>query len=299
MTELRRGAAWGAAAYLLWGLFPLYWPLLEPAGAVEILSHRVVWSLVVVVALLAVLGGFRRVRGLGARRLGLLTVAAAVVSVNWGVYIYGVNTEQVVETSLGYFVNPLVTVALGVLVLGERLRPVQWIAIALATLAVGGLAVDYGRPPWIALALAFSFAVYGLLKKLAGVGAVESLAVETAVLTPVALAYLALLGATGVGTFTSLGPGHAALLVGGGIVTAVPLLCFGAAATRVPLSTLGLLQYLAPSLQFAIGVLVVGEPLPPARLTGFVVVWVALALFTADALGHHRRQLRVAVPEPV
>jgi chloramphenicol-sensitive protein RarD len=299
VTESRRGAAWGVAAYLLWGLFPLYWPLLEPAGAVEILSHRVVWSLVVVVALLAALGGLRRVRRLGARRLGLLAVAAAVVSVNWGVYIYGVNTGQVVETSLGYFVNPLVTVALGVLVLGERLRSVQWVAIALATLAVVGLAVDYGRPPWIALALAFSFAVYGLLKKLAAVGAVESLAVETAVLTPFALAYLAVLGATGAGTFTLQGPGHAALLVGGGLVTAVPLLCFGAAATRVPLSTLGLLQYLAPSLQFAIGVLVVGEPLPPARLAGFVVVWVALALFTADALGHRRRQLRIAVPEPV
>jgi chloramphenicol-sensitive protein RarD len=295
VTELRRGAA----AYLLWGLFPLYWPLLEPAGAVEILSHRVVWSLVVVAALLAALGGLRRVRGLGTRRLGLLAVAAAVVSVNWGVYIYGVNTGQVVETSLGYFVNPLVTVALGVLVLGERLRAAQWVAIALATLAVVGLAVDYGRPPWIALALAFSFAVYGLVKKLAGVGAVESLAVETAVLAPFALGYLAVLGATDAGTFTSQGPWHVALLVGAGIVTAVPLLCFGAAATRVPLSTLGLLQYLAPSLQFAIGVLVVGEPLPPGRLTGFVVVWVALALFTADALGQRRRQPRIPAPEPV
>lgn len=299
VTELRRGAAYGAGAYLLWGLFPLYWPLLEPAGAVEILSHRVVWSLVVVVALLALLGGLRGVRSLGARRLALLAVAALVVSVNWGVYIYGVNSGQVVETSLGYFVNPLVTVALGVLVLGERPRVVQWVAIALAAAAVVGLAVDYGRPPWIALALAFSFAVYGLVKKVAAVGAVEGLVVETAVLTPLALGYLGVLAASGAGTFTAHGTWHAVLLVGGGVVTAVPLLCFGAAATRVPLTTLGLLQYLAPTLQFAIGVLVVREPLPPARLAGFVVVWLALVLFTADMLGHRRRQLRLAAPEPV
>ena len=298
VTDLRRGVAWGVAAYLLWGLFPLYWPLLEPSTAVEILSHRVVWSLAVVMVLLALSRGFGRVCALGARRVGMLAVAALVISVNWGVFIYGVNAGHVVETSLGYFINPMVSVALGVAVLGERLRPLQWTAVALASAAVVGLAVDYGRPPWIALVLALSFALYGLVRKLVGVGTVEALAVETAVLTPLALGYLAVLAAQGTGTFTSAGSGHAALLVGSGLVTAVPLLCFGAAATRVPLTQLGLLQYLAPTLQFAIGVLVVREPLSATRLAGFAVVWLALALFTADMLANHRRQLRLTVAEP-
>jgi chloramphenicol-sensitive protein RarD len=293
VTDLRRGLLFGAGAYLLWGLFPLYWPLLRPAGAVEILSHRIVWSLVVVAGLLALRRRGRWLKALGPRRLGLLTGAALVLSLNWGTYIYGVNTGQVVETSLGYFINPLVTVALGVLVMGERLRPVQWLALGLAGTAVAVLTVDYGRPPYIALVLAFSFAFYGLMKKKAGVGAVESLSVETAVMTPAALGFLVFLGVGGAGTFTTEGPAHALLLAGAGVVTAVPLLCFGAAATRVPLSTLGLLQYLAPTLQFGIGVLVYGEPMPPVRLAGFALVWVALAVFTANALGHRRRQLRL------
>lgn len=300
MTATRSGAALGAGAYVLWGLFPLYWPLLAPSSSLEVLAHRVLWSLVVVAVLLLVT---RRVDGVRAvvadrRRLLMLSTAAVVVAVNWGTYIYGVSSDQVVETSLGYFVNPIVTVLLGVLVLGERLRPAQWVAMSMAFLAVAVLTVEGGRPPWIALVLAFSFGAYGLLKKTAGVGAVEGLAVETAVLFPVAAVFVAFLGVSGAGTFGSQGPGHAVLLALSGVVTAVPLLMFGAAASRIPLTTLGLLQYVAPTIQFVIGTVVLGEPLPPVRLLGFVLVWVGLAMFTLDLVRHHRRQLRLAVTAP-
>jgi len=280
----RRGTILGVAAYLSWGLFPLYWPLLEPAGAIEILAHRVVWSLLFVAAAMVV--ARRPLRGLprDRRRLLLLTAAAALIAVNWGLYIWGVNSRHVVETSLGYFVNPLVSVALGVLVLGERLRRAQWVAIGVAAAGVVELTVDAGRPPWIALGLAASFGGYGLVKKVVGVGAVEGLVVETAVLAPPALAYLLVIGATGAGTFTSDGAGHAALLAGAGPVTALPLLAFAGAAAAVPLSRLGLLQYLTPSMQFLIGVLVRHEPLTFGRAVGFVLVWLALALFTVDGV---------------
>ncbi len=300
MTSTRRGTLYGAAAYLLWGLFPLYWPLLAPAGALEVLAHRILWSLVVVVVLL---GALRRLPQLRAavrdrRRFAQISLAAVVIAVNWGTYIYGVTNDRVVETSLGYFVNPIVTVLLGVLVLGERLRPVQWVAMGAAFIAVVVLTVENGSPPWIALILAFSFGTYGLLKKTAGVGAVEGLAIETAVLFPVAAVYVLILGITGQGTFTSEGGGHALLLALAGVVTAVPLLLFGAAASRVPLTTLGVLQYLAPTMQFLLGVTLFDEPLPVAKLFGFVLVWIGLALFTVDLVRHHRRQLRLAVTVP-
>lgn len=299
VTSTRRGTLYGAAAYGLWGLFPLYWPLLAPASPVEVVAHRIVWSLLVVVALLAAV---RRLPAFAAAlrdrsRLWRLALAAVVISVNWATYIYGVTSDQVVETSLGYFVNPIVTVLMGVLVLGERLRPGQWAALGLAAVAVVVLTVEAGRPPYIALVLAFSFGTYGLLKKTTRVGAVEGLGVETLVLFLPAGGYLMWLGATGDGTFTSEGSGHVALLVLSGLVTAVPLLLFGAAATRVPLTTLGILQYLAPTLQFLIGVLLFDEAMPPARLFGFGLVWVALALFTSEAV-RHSRQLRLAVPQP-
>ena len=300
MTATRRGALYGACAYLLWGLFPLYWPLLAPAGAVEVLAHRILWSLVVVVVLLAALrrlGALREVLSDRGRALRL-ALAAVVIAVNWGTYIYGVTNERVVETSLGYFVNPIVTVLLAVVVLGERLRPAQWTALGLAFVAVVVLTVENGSPPWLALVLAFSFGAYGLLKKTAGVGAVEGLAVETAVLLPVAALYVDFLGVTGTGTFGSEGAGHAGLLALSGLITAVPLLLFGAAASRVPLTTLGLLQYLAPTMQFLLGVTLFAEPLPLVKLLGFVLVWVGLALFTADLVRHHRRSLRLAVTAP-
>jgi chloramphenicol-sensitive protein RarD len=295
VSSRRYGTVCAAAAYLLWGLFPLYWPLLKPAGAFEILAHRIVWSLVVVGALLAArrrLSGLRTVLA-DRRRLGLLLAAAVVISVNWATYIWGVNHHQVVETSLGYFINPLVTLLLGVVVLGERLRPVQWWATGGATIAVAVLTWQAHRPPWLALVLAASFGSYALLKKKADVGAVESLTVETGALLLPALLFLAVLEGTGHGTFTRHGVHHAVLLGLAGVVTAVPLVLFGAAATRVPLSTLGLLQYLAPTVQFLLGVLRFGEPLPAGRLVGFVMVWTALAVFTYDAIHHHRRQMRL------
>ena len=285
-------------AYLLWGLFPLYWPLLEPAAAVEILAHRIVWSLVLIAALLALTAGFSWLRDLGRRRAALLSLAAVLVTINWGTYIYGVNSEHVVETSLGYFINPLVTVGLAVAVLGERLTRLQGLAVAIAAAAVVVLTVVYGRPPWIALVLACSFGLYGLIKKRAGVDGVKSLGFETAVLTLPALAYLLVLGSSGDGTFTTEGTSHALLLAAGGIFTAVPLMLFGAAAIRIPLTTLGLIQYLAPTLQFAIGVLVYAEPMPASRFAGFALVWVALGVFTWDAVRGSRRARFAAAGEP-
>lgn len=300
MQESRRGTLFGAGAYLLWGLFPLYWPLLRPASAVEVLAHRVLWSLLVVAVLLRLTRRTAAVRVVlrDRRTVARLAAAAVVVAVNWGTYIYGVTSGHVVETSLGYFVNPIVTVLLGVVVLGERLRTLQWTAVGAATVAVVVLTVQNGKPPWIALVLAFSFGCYGLLKKQAGVGAIEGLTVETAVLAPVAALYLGVLGARGGATFAGHGPGHAALLAGAGLVTAVPLLLFGAAATRVPLYTLGVLQYLAPTIQFLLGVTLFHEPLPLLRILGFVLVWAGLAVFTADLLTERRRASRLAVPVP-
>ena len=298
---MRRGALLGAGAYGMWGLFPLYWPLLEPSGSIEVLAHRVVWSLLVVAVLVGVLGRGAQVREVLAdrRRVARLALAAVLIAVNWGTYIYGVTSEQVVETSLGYFINPLVTVLLGVLVLGERLRRVQWAALGLAVLAVVVLTVEAGHPPLLALVLAASFGSYGLLKKTAGVRAVEGLAVETAVLAPVALAYLVVLGVRGDGTFTSDGTGHLLLLVSAGVVTVVPLLMFGAAAQRVTMLTLGLLQYLTPTMQLLLGVLVRHEPLGAAQLAGFALVWSALAVFSYDLVRVSRSPRRRPVPELV
>jgi chloramphenicol-sensitive protein RarD len=296
VPDARRGFLYGVAAYLLWGLFPLYWPLLEPAGAVEILAHRVAWSVLTMVVVVAASRRLPELRALFLRHRArnLLTVAAVLIAVNWGTYIYGVNNHRVVETSLGYFINPLVTVLMGVLVLHERLRRWQWIAVGIATVAVVGLAVEYGHPPWIALVLAFSFGTYGLAKKQADVDAVESLTFETLVLAPVALGYLFWLGASGDSHFTGHGTGHVLLLASSGIVTAVPLLCFGAAAIRVPMTTLGLLQYMTPSLQFVLGVTLLDEHMSTMRWVGFGLVWVALVIFTVDATRAHGRQLRMA-----
>lgn len=296
VNDAGRGVALGAAAYLMWGLFPLYFPLLEPAGSLEILAHRVVWStltvgvLVLLLRLRSTLAEVLRDR----RTVVLLCLAALAISVNWGAYIYGVTSGRVVETALGYFINPLVTVLMGVVVLNERLRPLQWAALAVAAVAVVVLALAYGRPPWVAIVLALSFACYGLAKKTASVGAVESLAVETAVLAPLALGFLLFIGLAGTAEAGRHGVGHALLFTTTGIVTAVPLICFGAAATRVPLSTIGLLQYLAPVLQFLLGVLWFREEMPAARWVGFVLVWIALVVFTAEALTHRRRQLALA-----
>ncbi len=292
MTDRRQGVLFGIAAYFIWGLFPLYWPLLRPAGAVEILAHRITWSLAFMVVLMVRLRSLDWLRTIGRRRFGLLAVAAALVSVNWGIYIWSVNHDHVVETALGYFINPLVSVMLGVVFLGERLRRLQWIAVGIAGGAVVVLTIDYGRLPWIAFGLAATFGLYGFVKKKAAVPALPSLSVETGLLFLPALGYLLFLEGDGTATFTHASLGKDALLVAGGVVTAVPLLCFAAAANRIPLTMIGLLQYIAPGLQFLCGVLAFHEPMPASRWIGFALVWTGLAVFTLESAFHHRRHLK-------
>ena len=296
MSEQRRGLLFGIGAYGLWGLFPLYWPLLEPAAPLEIMAHRIVWSLLFVGLLVWARHRYSTVRAalLDRRTRIALAVASLVIGVNWFLFIWAVNNGHVVETSLGYFINPLVSVALGVAVFGERLRRLQWAAIGIAAAGVLWRTVEYGRLPWISLVLACSVATYGVAKKKANVGAVQSLTIETAVLAPLALGYVVFLQTTGEGAFGQNGALHTALLIGGGVATALPLLCFGAAATRIPLSAIGMLQYLTPTLQFLIGVFLYGEPMTSARWVGFALVWSALVIFTYSTLRHRRRQLRTA-----
>ncbi len=302
MSPQRTGLIAGLASYAIWGLFPLFWPLVEPAGEVEILAHRIVWSLAFLVLVLAVTAGFRWARHIGRRRLLALTLAAVLITINWGVFIYAVNNDHVVDSALGYYINPLVSVALGVLVLHEHLRRRQRVAVLLGTLAVIVLTVEYGKPPWIALILASSFGLYGLVKKRVGLDGTQSLSIETALLVLPALAYIVVLQARGDATFLADGAGHALLLAAGGVVTAVPLILFGIAAIRVPLSTIGLMQYIAPTMHFVIGVAVYGEAMPLGRVAGFVLVWAALVLLTVDAIGTLRPRaaaLRPPVPAGV
>nr|WP_279592831.1 EamA family transporter RarD [Streptomyces liangshanensis] len=301
--EQRTGLLYGFGAYGMWGLVPLFWPLLKPSAALEILAHRMVWSLLFVAVALVALRRWAWMKDLVRRpkKLALVAVAASVISVNWGLYIWSVNSGHVVEASLGYFINPLVTIAIGVLLLKERLRPAQWAAVAIGVLAVLVLAIGYGQPPWISLTLAFSFATYGLVKKKVNLGGLESLAAETVILFLPALGYLVWLQVRGTATFGAEGAGNALLLVSTGLVTAVPLVCFGAAAIRVPLSTLGLLQYLAPLFQFALGVAYFHEAMPAERWAGFSLVWLALTILTWEALrtGRRARAERARLAEAV
>jgi chloramphenicol-sensitive protein RarD len=290
-VDERRGLAYGVTAYLLWGLFPLYWPLLKPASALEILAHRMLWSLAFVAVLLWRTHAGRNIRAILAdrRKRLLLGAAAVVITANWGTYIWGVNTGHVVETSLGYFINPLFTILLGVLLLDERLRRTQWVAVGIASVAIVVLTVGYGRLPWIALVLATSFGLYGYFKKRAAVGAVESLAIETGYLAIPALTTLIVIQLQGSLVFAQHSAGNTTLLVLTGAITAIPLLFFGAATRRLPLSVMGLVQYLAPVLQFVVGVTVDHEKMPTERWIGFGLVWVALIVLTADGLRRQRR----------
>lgn len=286
--ETTAGILFGVGAYGLWGLLPLYFFVLLPAGAVEIVANRVVWSLLFCVLLIAVTRSWGALAAAFRNRavFGALTIASALIAVNWLTYTYGVTTGQAVEASLGYFINPLVSVLLGVIVLKEKLRALQWAAVGIGFVAVGVLTVSYGKLPWIALTLAFSFGLYGFVKKRVGakVDAVTSLSVETMVLAPVAAATMVVLALNGSATLASQGPGHFWLLVASGVITAVPLLFFGAAARRLPLTTIGLLQYLAPVLQFVVALVVFHEAMTPDRWIGFGVVWLALLVLTVDML---------------
>ncbi len=289
-----RGLLAGLGAYLLWGVLPLYFELLKPSGAVEVVAHRVLWSLIFCAVVLSATRTWRAFATvLRARRtMTLIAVAAVLLAVNWLTFVFAALGGHVVDASLGYFINPLVTVLLAVLVLRERLRPLQWVALGSGVAAVAVITVGYGRLPWVALTLAGSFGVYGLLKNRVGrtVAAAPGLAAETLVLAPASAAYLLWLQTTGDATFGVNGGWHALALAGTGVATALPLLLFGEAARRLPLSVVGMLQYLAPVLQLVIGVLVLGETMPPARWWGFGLVWVALVLLTVDGVRSQRAQ---------
>jgi len=296
---MNKGVLAGLGAYLLWGLFPIYWKWLQTVPALQILGHRMVWSLLFVAGLLALQRDREWLREVLQQRKTLLvyTLAAVLLSGNWFIYIWAVNAGYIVETSLGYFINPLVNVLLGVLVLRERLRRVQWVAVALAAAGVLWLTLQTGRLPWIALVLACSFGLYGLMRKTASLGAIEGFALETMLLAPIAVPWLAWWTFTHDGVLAQGDASQIAWILLRGPLTAVPLLLFAAGARRMTLATLGLVQYLAPTIQLLLGVWVFHEPFDSQRLIGFAFIWSALAIVSADALG--LRRLRAApVPPP-
>ena len=285
-----RGLAAGAAAFTIWGLFPVYLHPLSPVPAVQIIAHRITWSCLFLVVVLLVRGELGALTTVLARPrlLAGLVASALLISANWLVYVWSVTHQHIVESSLGYYINPLVNVLLGVLVLRERPNAVQWSAIALAALAVVYLAVEAGRPPWIAFALATSFSLYGFVRKVISIDALPGLAIETLLLLPFALGYLIWCEAAHVAAFGHDGASITALLLGSGIVTAVPLFLFAYGARRLPYSTVGVLQYIGPSLQLACGVLFFGESFGSARAAGFGLLWAALILYAADGVWRAR-----------
>ncbi len=281
---MNRGVLYGAAAYGIWGTFPLYWHLIRHVPTSQAMGHRIVWSCVVLAALVGASRGFATVRAVPAGTVALYSAAALLIGINWTIYVWAVNAGYVVQTSLGYFITPLVNVLLGVAVLRERLRRLQWVAVAIAATGVVHLTRVYGELPWIALGLAASFGTYGLLKKKAPLAPVDGLFLETAILVLPALGYLVFAQRGGDGVFMRVGPGTDALLAGTGILTVIPLLLFATAVRRVPLSVMGILQYISPTLTFVLGIFVFQEPFSPAQLAGFALVWAALLVFGIDAV---------------
>lgn len=284
----RSGLLFGIGAYGSWGLFPAFFPLLKPAGSVEILAHRIVWGFLFLFVVVAAVHRLRDLRAISGRTWLLLALASALISVNWLIYVYAVNNGHVVDAALGYFINPLVTVLLGVVVFRERLNRAQGAALVIAVVAVVVLTVQVGAPPYIGLGLALTFGLYGAVKKVVPVDPRVSVGIETALAAPCALGYLIVLQAGGHAAFVGYGAGHVVLLILAGVLTAVPLLLFAAAAHRLPLVTMGLLFYMTPIMQLSWGVLVGHEPMPPARWLGFVLIWTALAVFTGDAIRRGR-----------
>jgi chloramphenicol-sensitive protein RarD len=282
----------GVAAYSIWGLFPIYWKLVQHVPALEILGHRILWSFVVLAILVAAMRrrGRPALSSVSRQVVAMYAIAAVLIGVNWFLYVFAVNAGFIVETSLGYYITPLVNVLLGVVVFRERLRPVQWMAVAIAAAGVVHLTLAYGTLPWIAMGLAASFGTYGLVKKKAPLDPLEGLTLETAVLSPVALLYLVALQRTGEGAFLHTGATADALLIGGGLVTIVPLLLFAISVRSVPLTVIGLLQYIGPTLQFMLGVFVFDEPFSRSQFVGFAIVWTALAIFAVDSLRARRVQ---------
>ena len=289
MSKNKLGLTFGLSAYGLWGLFPLYWPLLEPANPLEIVSHRAVWTLVFCFIVLAATKALKSTlvtlkRPTVAVKLFL---SSLLISINWLVYIWATNNEHVVEASLGYYINPLIIISFGVIFLKEKMRPLQWAAVSIATIGVLVLTFDYGRLPWIALALALSWGSYGLIKKQLGLGALEGLAIETFISSFFYLAYLIYIGNQGTGQFGQ-NWGLTLLLISAGAVTAIPLLLFNGSTNRLPFTTIGLLQYITPTLQFSIGVWVLNEDMPTARWIGFLIIWAALVTLAIDLIRSSR-----------
>jgi len=286
-----KGVLFALAAYILWGFFPLYFKAIQQVSALQILAHRIAWGFVFTLAVVLMLRQWKEFRAsIFNRRTFLIYAGASVVlGINWFTYVWAVITNHVVESSLGYFINPIVSVLLGVIFLRERLRTFQWVAIAMVTAGVVYLTITFGQLPWISLVLAVTFGFYGLLKKIAPLGALHGITLETAVLTIPSLAYLFIVNANGTGTFGHSTPLLDFLLVLSGPVTAIPLLLFATGARRIPLTTIGLLQYIAPTLQFLLGVLVFHEPFDQSRLIGFMIIWLALVLFSVENLLARRR----------
>lgn len=304
-AETRKGLLYAIGAYLLWGVMPLYVVLMVGINAFELVGWRVLASLLFAAVFLTVLGGWKRIRALLAnpRALGWLTAAGMAILVNWTTFAYAVLSERVLDTALGYFLNPLVSVVLAVLLLGERMRPLQWVAAGLMVVAVAVMIIGYGTVPIIALLLAASFGVYGALKKRVGakVDALAGFTIETMATVPFAIGMLVVVGVTGGLTVLDASSEMPWLVLGFGLMTALPLLLFAAAARRLPLVMLAFLQYLAPSMSFVFGVFLLGEPMPIERLLGFAVVWIALVVLTVDTVMHAnrtRRAARLARPEP-
>lgn len=287
---MRQGLIAAAAAYLIWGLFPIYWKLLQAVPAPQIMAHRIVWCLMFVAAWLTLRDGWAWLRQISPKLLGMLATSALLIAANWWLYIWAVNAGHIVETSLGYFINPLVSVLMGVLILRERLNRMQWLAVAIAAIGVVWLTWQAGRLPWIALCLALSFGGYGLIRKLAVVPSVQGLAVESGLLFLPALGFLLWSESAGSGSFGHLGARIDLVLIASGLVTALPLVLFAIGARRIPLSMVGILQYLAPTLQLGCGVLLFGEPFTRVQAVGFGCIWMALVLYASDGLWRARRR---------
>jgi chloramphenicol-sensitive protein RarD len=289
-TLVNKGILYGIGAYALWGLFPLYWKQLHEVDALQVIGHRIGWSFILLMTYIIVTKQWKDFRSVAFTRktIGVYSVAAVFLSLNWLIYVWGVNSGFIVETSLGYFINPLLSVLLGVIFLRERLRPLQWVPVALAAIGVVYLTVVYGRPPWIALSLAFSFALYGFIKKLSPLGSLYGLTLETGIVFPLALIYLVFVGFNGTGAFLHDGTRVDLFLTGAGIATTIPLLMFASAAKQIPLSIVGMLQYIAPTLQFLIGVLVYKEAFDMAHFIGFGIVWAALVIFVVESYAASR-----------
>lgn len=299
MSSVNRGLLYGIGAYAAWGIFPLYWKMLRQVAVIEVISHRVLWSSVMLLAYVAIRGQAPSLRSSLATPgvVRVYALASALIAVNWLCFIWAVSAGFIVEASLGYFINPLLSMLIGVFVLGERLRRAQWAAVALAATGVLYITVTHGTLPWISLLLATTFATYGLVKKRAPLGSVHGLAVETGLLAIPALAVLVWSDVFAGGAFLHGEPSVDAMLVGAGAVTIAPLLMFASAAQRIPLLWIGILQYIAPTLQLVIGVLVYGEAFPRERAVGFSFVWAALLLFAVDGVRAHRAAAVVPPPE--